>query len=81
MGPIPHLGQQSLLDQAMPPNLLNYWKADFINGLSEGVIKAAIDAYERAGGVYVNELGEDEEDEGDGRVRLATVTTTSGLRG
>ncbi len=32
IGPIPYVGQQSLLDQAMPPNLLNYWKADFIDG-------------------------------------------------
>jgi FAD/FMN-containing dehydrogenase len=47
IGPMPYLGQQSLLDQAMPPNLLNYWKADFISGLSEGVINTAIDAYSR----------------------------------
>jgi FAD/FMN-containing dehydrogenase len=47
IGPIPYLGQQSLLDQAMPPNLLNYWKADFISELSDGVINTAIDAYSR----------------------------------
>ena len=32
IGPIPYVGQQSLLDQAMPPNLLNYWKADSLTG-------------------------------------------------
>ena len=47
MGPIPYLGQQALLDQAMPPNLLNYWKADFISEVSDGVIQAAIEAYSR----------------------------------
>jgi FAD/FMN-containing dehydrogenase len=45
IGPIPYVGQQSLLDQAMPPNLLNYWKADFIEEVVEGVIRTAVDAY------------------------------------
>jgi hypothetical protein len=47
IGPIPYLGQQALLDQAMPPNLRNYWKADFISALSDGVISTAVDAYSR----------------------------------
>jgi FAD/FMN-containing dehydrogenase len=47
MGPIPYLGQQALLDQAMPPNVLNYWKADFVADLSAGLIETAIDAYSR----------------------------------
>ena len=47
MGPIPYAGQQSMLDQAMPPNVLNYWKADFIPEIGEGVAGAAIDAYSR----------------------------------
>jgi len=47
IGPIPYLGQQSLLDQAMPPNLLNYWKADFIDEVGDGVIKAVVEAYSR----------------------------------
>ena len=133
IGPIPYVGQQSLLDQAMPPNLLNYWKADFIDGMSDDIIRIAVEAHSRipsprssilffpihgaasrvapdatayphrhgihmgiyslwddvvenepnvawvretwtaiqphtAGGVYVNELGDDE---GDDRVRLA----------
>ena len=47
IGPIPYLGQQSLLDQAMPPNLLNYWKADFIDEVGDGIINTAIEAYSR----------------------------------
>ena len=47
IGPIPYLGQQALLDQAMPPNLLNYWKADFINNVNEQIIDVAIEAHSR----------------------------------
>lgn len=47
IGPIPYLGQQSLLDQAMPPNLLNYWKAEFIDEVSDEIIRIAIDGYGR----------------------------------
>jgi FAD/FMN-containing dehydrogenase len=47
MGPMPYLGQQAMLDQAMPPNVLNYWKADFIPDVGEGVARAAIEAYSR----------------------------------
>jgi FAD/FMN-containing dehydrogenase len=47
VGPIPYLGQQALLDQAMPPNLLNYWKADFIPEVSDGVIETALDSFSR----------------------------------
>jgi hypothetical protein len=47
IGPIPYAGQQSLLDQAMPPNLLNYWKADFIAEVGDGVIRTAVEAYSR----------------------------------
>jgi FAD/FMN-containing dehydrogenase len=47
LGPIPYLGQQSLLEQAMPPNLLNYWKADFIPDVSDEVAAVAVDAYSR----------------------------------
>ncbi len=133
MGPQPYLGQQAMLSNAMPPNLLNYWKADFVPAVSDDVIEVAVGAYAQApsplssilffpihgaasrvspvatayphragvhmglyalwndpaandaniawvrrawtalqpfapGGVYVNELGEDE---GDDRVRLA----------
>jgi len=47
IGPIPYVGQQSLLDQAMPPNLLNYWKADFINSVNDDIIDVAVDAHSR----------------------------------
>jgi FAD/FMN-containing dehydrogenase len=48
IGPMPYVAQQSLLEQGMPPNMLNYWKADFISEVSDGVAEAAIDAYTRA---------------------------------
>jgi FAD/FMN-containing dehydrogenase len=47
LGPIPYVRQQSLLDNAMPPNLLNYWKADFIRDLSDELIDTLADAYSR----------------------------------
>jgi FAD/FMN-containing dehydrogenase len=133
MGPLPYLGQQAMLANAMPPNVLNYWKADFISTVTDDVIRTSIAAFDEVpsplssilffpihgaasrvapdatayphrkgvhmglyalwrdraanqaniawvrrawaaiqpfvpGGVYVNELGEDE---GDDRVRLA----------
>jgi FAD/FMN-containing dehydrogenase len=48
MGPIPYLGQQSMLEQAMPPNLRNYWKADFVTTVSDEVIEAAVNGYVKA---------------------------------
>ena len=48
MGPLPYLGQQSLLEQAMPPNLRNYWKAEFIPEVSDAVADASVDAFSRA---------------------------------
>ena len=48
MGPIPYLGQQSMLDQAMPPNLRNYWKAEFVSNLSDEIIEAAVSGYAEA---------------------------------
>ena len=35
IGPMPYLAQQSLIDAAMPPNVLNYWKAEFLRDVSE----------------------------------------------
>jgi FAD/FMN-containing dehydrogenase len=46
LGPIPYAGQQSLLEQGMPPNLHNYWKADFVSEVSDGVIDAALACFE-----------------------------------
>jgi FAD/FMN-containing dehydrogenase len=47
IGPMPYLQQQALLDQAMPPNVRNYWKAEFVDRLSEGFIDTWVDAYSR----------------------------------
>ena len=47
VGPMPYVAQQALLEQAMPPNLLNYWKAEFIGEVSEDVISLAVDAFSR----------------------------------
>ena len=45
IGPMPYAVQQSLLENAMPPNVLNYWKADFVASIGDGVIANAIDAF------------------------------------
>jgi FAD/FMN-containing dehydrogenase len=45
IGPMPYTAQQGLLDQAMPPNLLNYWKAEFVRELTPDVIATAVEAY------------------------------------
>ena len=42
IGAIPYVAQQSLLEGAMPPNLRNYWKADFVSEMSAGVIDVAV---------------------------------------
>jgi FAD/FMN-containing dehydrogenase len=47
LGPIPYLGQQSLLDELMSPGLQNYWKADYVTGLSDEVIDLAVEAFQR----------------------------------
>jgi FAD/FMN-containing dehydrogenase len=48
IGPLPYLAQQSLLDQSMPPGMRNYWKAEFIDKLSDEFIDTWVDAYSRA---------------------------------
>ncbi len=48
MGPHPYLGQQGMLSNAMPPNVLNYWKADFVDAVNDDVIEAAVAAYAQA---------------------------------
>ncbi len=47
IGPMPYVQQQALLKDAMPPNVLNYWKAEFIDQLSDDVNDAVIDAFTR----------------------------------
>ena len=48
IGAIPYVAQQSLFEGAMPPNLRNYWKADFVSEVSAGIADVAVDAYSRA---------------------------------
>jgi FAD/FMN-containing dehydrogenase len=47
IGPMPYLAQQALIEQAMPPNLHNYWKAEFISELHPEVIEQAVEAFSR----------------------------------
>jgi FAD/FMN-containing dehydrogenase len=47
IGPMPYLAQQALIDAAMPPHVLNYWKAEFARDLSDDVIQATVDAFSR----------------------------------
>jgi FAD/FMN-containing dehydrogenase len=47
IGPMPYVAQQALIDAAMPPHVLNYWKAEFLRDVSSGVIDAAIEAFTR----------------------------------
>ena len=37
-----------MLEQAMPPNLRNYWKADFVATASDEVIETAVNGYAQA---------------------------------
>jgi FAD/FMN-containing dehydrogenase len=45
VAPVSYLTQQSLLEAAMPPNLLNYWKAEFFREISDEAIEALTDAF------------------------------------
>jgi len=47
IGPLPYVAQQSLFKDGFPPYILNYWKADCINELSDGLISAVVDHYAR----------------------------------
>jgi FAD/FMN-containing dehydrogenase len=47
IGPVPYVGQQSLLENAMPPGFLNYHKADFVRNVSDGLIDAMVDGFSR----------------------------------
>ena len=47
IGPMPYLAQQSLIEAAMPPHVLNYWKAEFLRDVSDDVIEVAVDAFGR----------------------------------
>jgi FAD/FMN-containing dehydrogenase len=47
IGPMPYLAQQSLIDAAMPPHVLNYWKAEFVPDVSDALIDVVVDAFSR----------------------------------
>ena len=47
IGPMPYVAQQALIEAAMPPNVLNYWKAEFLRDISDVAIERAVDAYSR----------------------------------
>ena len=49
VGPMPYVAQQSLLEASMPPDMRNYWKAEFIDDLTDGFIDAWVDAYSQRG--------------------------------
>jgi FAD/FMN-containing dehydrogenase len=46
IGPMPYLTQQGLLEQASPPGLRNYWKAEFIRTLSDEFIDSWVESYD-----------------------------------
>jgi FAD/FMN-containing dehydrogenase len=43
--PTPYLAQQALIDAAMPPHVLNYWKAEFVRDISPDLIDVTVDAF------------------------------------
>jgi FAD/FMN-containing dehydrogenase len=47
IGPMPYLSQQALIENAMPPNVLNYWKAEFLHDVSDELIDVAVEAFSR----------------------------------
>jgi FAD/FMN-containing dehydrogenase len=47
IGPMPYLAQQQLIEAAMPPNVLNYWKAEFLRDVTDDAIRVAVDAFSR----------------------------------
>jgi FAD/FMN-containing dehydrogenase len=46
IGPIPYTALNSMLDPAFPKGALNYWKAQFVAGLSDAAIRTLIEAFE-----------------------------------
>jgi FAD/FMN-containing dehydrogenase len=47
IGPIPYVGQQGLLEAAMPPGVNNYWKAEFLDTPTDAFIDTWVEAYSR----------------------------------
>jgi hypothetical protein len=46
IGPLPYVAQQSLLEQASPPGLRSYWKAEFIDRVTDPFADMWVQAYE-----------------------------------
>jgi FAD/FMN-containing dehydrogenase len=47
IGPMPYLRQQSLIEDAMPPHVLNYWKAEFLRDIPDELIDVTVEAFSR----------------------------------
>ena len=47
IGPLSYCALNGLLDAAYPKGALNYWKSNFVTGLSDLTIDAIIDSFER----------------------------------
>ena len=45
IGPLPYVAQQGLLEQASPPGLRNYWKAEFIDRVTPAFLDTWVDAF------------------------------------
>jgi FAD/FMN-containing dehydrogenase len=50
--PMPYVNAQSMCDEAFPKGRLNYWKSNFLNGLSDGTIDALVEGYKDAGSPF-----------------------------
>jgi len=61
IGPVPYVTLQSMFDASAPPGLQNYWKSEYITGLSDGVIDLLIDSAGQMASplsaVHVHQLG------------------------
>jgi FAD/FMN-containing dehydrogenase len=47
MGPIPYTALKGMIDPAFPKGALNYWKAQFLTGLSDDAIRVLIDGFQK----------------------------------
>jgi FAD/FMN-containing dehydrogenase len=46
MGPIPYSTHNSLLDHAFPRGALNYWKSQFLTGLTDDAVRTLVECFE-----------------------------------
>jgi FAD/FMN-containing dehydrogenase len=46
VGPMPYAAVNTMLDEAAPPGLLNYWKASFLSELSDDAIDTIVDHFD-----------------------------------